>query len=270
MPGDMVRVSIGGMSQTTVRCLTKGADGILAENQAGERFKILWTHVIGPADKEKPLKKSDTDEAPFVVSEFVIRINPLNVIGVPSEFAGDDELTEKWRLAMHEAGHAVVAQLLCGCGGAGIERLSGQWHGIAYDYADASTAKLAIAVAGIASEALGGEPAFFQYRSPDYKYAKLEKLAQGHSELEIPELIASDTAELARELASGWVKAIRAVAMGLCKQGWMSGDQIADEMGDAQAILSKSLPGPMRKVSETFPVGRWTPKKIVVIRKGKK
>ena len=55
--GDDVRVSIGGMRQTTIRCVSKGSGGITGEDENGKRFKIYWEHVIGLAGKKPTEKK---------------------------------------------------------------------------------------------------------------------------------------------------------------------------------------------------------------------
>jgi hypothetical protein len=51
-PGDMVRVSLGGMRQAVARCISRGEDGLMVEDESGQRFSVNWEHVIGQDGKK--------------------------------------------------------------------------------------------------------------------------------------------------------------------------------------------------------------------------
>lgn len=195
----------------------------------------------------KPLKKSEPMDS-FVervqrdASQDPLILPPRNLIKPPADLL---DLT-KWAVALHEAGHAVVA-LLTGANtaGAAIEKIDGgAWRGISYDGSRIEDA-FPIAVAGCAAEALGTQAVRFEPESEDYRAAAEMLRADGITEPQAAHLIIERTHTVANQLASQWLEAVRAVAEALCKHGFLDGDRIRKIIGNAQQganLMQKAMP----------------------------
>lgn len=279
--GDNVHVSLGGMRQTTAKCIARGKDGITVETPEG-RFKVAWHHVIGRLDNDhaKPREQPETmekavicfrpdllkadddeetslldliDELPrYTIESDRIELPAQNVIDTPTEFAGNPEMESRWNIALHEAGHCVAALLTGGCSGAGLERLRGRWHGIAYDEVAEGESRYSIALAGCAAECLGPWPGGFFFDQGDFIHARDELRAKRIPEREIIGKIAADLVTMTEEFAERWHKGIRELALALCRQSWVNEDQIRRILGESQAVLTKSTrPTTSRKWEDT-------------------
>lgn len=275
-PGDQVHVSLGGMKQTTAICTARGKDGITVETPEG-KFKVAWRHVIGKVENAHAKPKADdqpqqveksvicvrpdllksvaddiamlNDDEPslldlidpprYTIHDDRIELPPRNIIDTPTEYA-DFEMASRWNIALHESGHCVAALLIGGCSGAGLERLGGTWRGIAYDEVPEGESRYKIALAGCAAECLGPWPGGLFFDSADFKHARDELRAKRFPEVEIISKIAADLAAMADELGERWVNGIRELAQALCRQSWISGDQIGRILGEGQSVLTKS------------------------------
>lgn len=188
-----------------------------------------------------------------------IELAARNIIDRPVEHSGNFEEKQRWNIALHEAGHAVAAQFVGGCGGVGLQRLSGAWHGVAFDECQEGQSRYNIGLAGCAAECLGPWPGGFLYDSVDFKFARNELRARGVPETEILDRIAFDLNTMAEEFGAKWAKAIRSIALELCKRGWLSGAQVRETMGEAQAMLTKSSTSTTRgKFEDFFPLAKAT------------
>lgn len=196
----------------------------------------------------KPLQKSEqTDSFLDTVHRDASRDNlvlaPRNLIKPPADLLD----STKWAVALHEAGHAVVALLTGGgTGWAAIEKIDGgAWRGISYDSSNLDDDNLSIAVAGCAAESLGTEAVTFYAESDDYRTAAQQLRAANIIEPEAAYLIGVRTHTVANQLASQWLEAVRAVAEALCKHGFLDGDRIRKIIGNAQQganLMQKAMP----------------------------
>jgi hypothetical protein len=213
---------------------------------------------ILPADDPEPLFKIESD---------CIEFSPRLAIEVPLEYANEDELSERWALALHEAGHAVSAQLCCGVGGMGIDRLGGEWVGICYDRANETGSRYQVAIAGAAAEALGYDRSYLTFNSSDFQLARDELRAGGDSsEDEIVLRIAQDTAAMTDEFAARWLKAIRELSLQVYKRQWLNADQIGEIMGYAQAVLAKAISNnPANKLEDRRTIRPGHGKKLILL-----
>lgn len=195
----------------------------------------------------KPLKKSEPMES-FVervqrdASQDPLILAPRNLIKPPADLLD----ATKWAVALHEAGHALVALLTGGgTGGAAIEKLDGgAWRGISYDGSRIEDA-FPIVVAGCAAEALGTQAVRFEPESEDYRAAAEMLRADGITEPQAARIIIERTHTVANQLASQWLEAVRAVAEALCKHGFLDGDRIRKIIGNAQQganLMHKAMP----------------------------
>jgi len=92
--GDMVRISLGGMRQTAARCIARGNDGMWVEDESGQRYKMLWEHVIGQdgGKKTKPAVAVTTDK-PLAKSFVKVKTRPTPTAAIPPGLAASPSKT---------------------------------------------------------------------------------------------------------------------------------------------------------------------------------
>lgn len=174
----------------------------------------------------------------------------------------------KWRLAMHESGHALAALLFDGyCKGVALVDTGDSGEGHAYTGEPDGLPTVRVCLAGLAAERLvEGGPLEVSFFDSDIKHAREALIDTGVHEEDADAGLQRYYEELHRTFAEGWVRALRDLADALFGRGFLHGDAVASIVGRAQARLTKchgvareyidrvdyTPPAPLNKSSSEF------------------